>query len=117
MGEGVMLDSFMGSGSTVAAAEAVGYESVGVEIDNHYFAQGKAAIPSLAGLYPHFLGSETEFDVNYATVPSEGASQLDFALAERPLKVANGDRAKATSASAASTAAPTPRKSRAGCRR
>jgi hypothetical protein len=100
----------MGSGSTIAAAEAIGCESVGVEIDNHYFTQAKAAIPRLARLYPHFLGAGTEFDVNYGTAPVEDTSQLDFALAERPANPADGAKPKA------STAAPTPGKSRAGCR-
>src|SRR5258708_33474822 len=31
LGKGVVLDPFMGSGSTIAAAEAVGYRSVGIE--------------------------------------------------------------------------------------
>jgi len=37
LGEGTVLDPFMGSGSTIAAAEAVGYQSVGTEIDKDYF--------------------------------------------------------------------------------
>jgi DNA modification methylase len=49
-GEGVVLDPFAGSGSTLAAAEAVGYESVGVEVDPHYVAMAKSAIPKLARL-------------------------------------------------------------------
>src|SRR5262249_2264416 len=36
MGEGVVLDTFAGSGSTLAAAEALGYESIGVELDPKY---------------------------------------------------------------------------------
>lgn len=49
LGEGIVLDSFAGSGSTLAAAEAVGYESIGVEKDPHFFAIAKRAIPKLAG--------------------------------------------------------------------
>src|SRR5204862_1252776 len=37
LGTGIVLDPFAGSGSTVAAAEAVGYESIGVEKDPRYF--------------------------------------------------------------------------------
>ncbi len=48
LGEGVVLDPFAGSGSTLAAAEAVGYESIGVEKDPHYFTIAKQAIPRLA---------------------------------------------------------------------
>jgi site-specific DNA-methyltransferase (adenine-specific) len=52
LGEGVVLDPFAGSGSTLAAAEAVGYESVGVEMDPHYVAMARRAIPRLAALEP-----------------------------------------------------------------
>ena len=48
LGEGVVLDTFAGSGSTLAAAEAVGYESVGVEKDSQYFDLASRAIPKLA---------------------------------------------------------------------
>jgi site-specific DNA-methyltransferase (adenine-specific) len=37
VGEGLVLDPFAGSGSTLAAAEAVGYESLGIEKDSRYF--------------------------------------------------------------------------------
>ena len=45
-----VLDPFAGSGSTLAAAEAVGYESVGVERDPAYFDLGRSALPRLASL-------------------------------------------------------------------
>ena len=48
LGEGVVLDPFAGSGSTLAAAEAVGYTSIGVERDKDYFNLAAAAIPDLA---------------------------------------------------------------------
>ncbi|MGH8259972.1 MAG: DNA-methyltransferase [Steroidobacteraceae bacterium] len=50
LGEGLVLDPFAGSGSTLAAAEAVGYASVGVERDSRYFALARRAIPRLAAL-------------------------------------------------------------------
>lgn len=50
--EGRVLDPFMGGGSTIAAAQAVGYASVGIEIDRHYFDLAQEAIPKLAALYP-----------------------------------------------------------------
>ena len=50
LGKGVVLDPFAGSGSTLAAAEANGYESVGVEKDLEYFRMAGKAIPALARL-------------------------------------------------------------------
>jgi site-specific DNA-methyltransferase (adenine-specific) len=50
LGEGVVLDPFAGSGSTLAAAEAVGYESIGLEVDPIYFDIAKKAVPALAAL-------------------------------------------------------------------
>jgi DNA modification methylase len=48
LGEGVVLDPFAGSGSTLAAAEAVGYASIGIEKDKHYFDIAREAIQKLA---------------------------------------------------------------------
>jgi site-specific DNA-methyltransferase (adenine-specific) len=50
LGRGTVLDPFMGSGSTIAAAEHLGVRSVGVEIDQEYFVQAKKVIPKLAAL-------------------------------------------------------------------
>lgn len=50
LGKGVVLDPFAGSGSTLAAAEAVGYTSIGVERDESYFSLAAEAIPRLAAL-------------------------------------------------------------------
>jgi DNA modification methylase len=50
LGQGKLLDPFMGGGSTIAAAVAVGYPSLGVELDPRYFALAERAIPSLAAL-------------------------------------------------------------------
>lgn len=50
LGEGVVLDPFAGSGSTLAAAESVGYASIGVDRDPAYLDLAKTAIPALAGL-------------------------------------------------------------------
>lgn len=57
LGEGIVLDPFMGSGSTVAAASAIGYESAGIEIDEHYYSAAQKSIPLLASLYTEFDGS------------------------------------------------------------
>ena len=51
LGIGVVLDPFMGGGSTIAAAMAVGYDSVGIEIDPVFFKIAERALPRLAGLH------------------------------------------------------------------
>jgi len=48
LGEGVVLDPFMGSGSTIAAACACGLNSIGLEASEEYFEMARAAIPRLA---------------------------------------------------------------------
>lgn len=50
MEKGVVLDPFMGSGSTIAAAQFLGLESIGIEADPEYFEMAKKALPALAGL-------------------------------------------------------------------
>lgn len=50
LGEGVVLDTFAGSGSTLAAATALGYCSIGVESNHEYIETAKRAILKLAGL-------------------------------------------------------------------
>ena len=47
LGQGIVLDPFAGAGSTLAAAEATGYESIGIEKDEHYFNMAREAIPKL----------------------------------------------------------------------
>ncbi|MDM0036810.1 DNA methyltransferase [Variovorax sp. J22P271] len=50
LGEGIVLDPFMGAGSTLAAANAVGYDSCGVELDAEFFALATKAVSKLASL-------------------------------------------------------------------
>lgn len=50
LGKGVVLDPFAGSGSTLAAAEACGLHSIGIEHNPEYYRMGVAAIPQLATL-------------------------------------------------------------------
>lgn len=52
LGDGVVLDPFAGAGSTLAAAESVGYASVGIEKDELYFQMATDAIPKLAKYSP-----------------------------------------------------------------
>ena len=46
-GEGVLLDPFMGSGSTVAASATYGLRSIGLESNREYFQMAEKAIPKL----------------------------------------------------------------------
>ena len=50
LGTGVVVDPFMGSGSTVAAAEAVGYSCVGVERYDEYYEEAAKVVPRLRAL-------------------------------------------------------------------
>ena len=50
LGEGTVLDPFAGAGSVLAAAEAVGYKSIGIEKDARYFEIARVAIPKLRAL-------------------------------------------------------------------
>lgn len=50
LGRGIILDPFMGAGSTIAAAKYLGLKSVGVELDSKYFSMARSAIPKLAEL-------------------------------------------------------------------
>ena len=47
LGDGVVLDTFCGAGSTLAAANSVGYTSIGIEKDEMYFKLANQAIPKL----------------------------------------------------------------------
>ena len=53
LGEGIVLDPFMGSGSTIAAACALGYPSIGIELDAQFFNMAVQAIPKLAAFAPN----------------------------------------------------------------
>ncbi|WP_129626352.1 DNA-methyltransferase [Candidatus Oscillochloris fontis] len=50
LGKGIILDPFMGSGSTIAASESQGLQSIGVERYMDYFNMGLQAIPKLTNL-------------------------------------------------------------------
>lgn len=50
MAEGIILDPFMGSGSTIAAASASGLQSIGLESNKEFFQMAVKAIPALADL-------------------------------------------------------------------
>ena len=50
LGAGVILDPFAGSGSTLAAANAVGHSSIGIESDPRYVKLAMRAVPALSKL-------------------------------------------------------------------
>lgn len=50
LGEGIVVDPFMGSGSTIAAAEALAYKSIGIERLEEYYLMAQQAIPRLSQL-------------------------------------------------------------------
>ncbi len=54
LGTGIVVDPFMGSGSTIAAAEAVGYSAIGVEIHAGYYQLSQDAVPALSQLTTDF---------------------------------------------------------------
>lgn len=62
LGEGVIADPFMGSGSTIAAAEVLGLQSVGVERHKDYFDMAANAIPTLRNVDIRSFESK-EFEV------------------------------------------------------
>jgi DNA modification methylase len=69
LGRGVILDPFMGAGSTIAAAEAVGYSSIGIEKDSAYYSVALKSIPAL---------------VQFMPIGANGNSGGTFAAAKRP---------------------------------
>jgi len=92
--EGTILDPFMGSGSTIAAAEAIGYHSIGLEIDAEYFELAQKAIPRLATLYPDFKGQQTEVKLNGNVDEDDSDSQLALTLAEAAVQYGKAPKHK-----------------------
>lgn len=78
LGCGVLFDPFAGSGSTLAAAEYFGYDSIGTERDLTFYNDAQRAIPKLAGLYPEQL----EFNLQKVKkTESEEGRRTSFACA------------------------------------
>ena len=61
LGDGVILDPFMGSGSTVAAALAVGYEAMGIEMDQKFYSLAEKSVAPLSALYPRMTGDSLSY--------------------------------------------------------
>jgi DNA modification methylase len=77
LGEGIVLDPFLGGGSTIAAAVAVGYRSIGVESDPVFFDLAADGIPKLCALS---VNGTTRGAKRTGIVPlnERGNSQLGF---------------------------------------
>ena len=50
LGIGIVYDPFAGSGSTLAAAEAIGYRAIGTDRDSVYLAMARRAFAELSTL-------------------------------------------------------------------
>ncbi len=86
LGVGTIFDPFMGSGSTIAAAQAVGYTATGLELDTEYFRLAEKAIPRLAELYPDFNGQELQMDAICRTGQEQETNQLALVLADHRVR-------------------------------
>jgi len=78
LGTGVVLDPFMGGGSTIAAAIAVGYDSIGIELDEEFFKMAAKGIPSLAVL------NVSRKDNSHAGTSAQSLAQHKLALTAEP---------------------------------
>lgn len=66
LGEGVILDPFAGAGSTIGAAEALGIDSYGIEINKEYFDTAEKAVPALAKIKIRLPFEEAEAPTLFA---------------------------------------------------
>lgn len=80
LGKGVILDPFAGSGSTLAAAEYFGFDSIGIEKDSEFYKMGIDAIPKLAKLYSKQLSISLQKE---KTEESEEWQQYAFEIFAR----------------------------------
>jgi len=78
LGQGTILDPFMGGGSTIAAALSLGYESIGVESDPVFFRMAQSAIPRLAKLKVKSVGGRV------LNGPADHGAQREFDLPSGP---------------------------------
>ncbi len=85
--EGTVLDPFMGGGATIAAACAVGYRSIGIEIDREYYKMAVQAIPELATLVPANGNGQVSSSLSRRQAGQQKPltnTPLDCALASHP---------------------------------
>lgn len=72
LGEGFILDPFMGGGSTIAAACALGYHSIGIESDPEFYQMAIQAIPRLAALTVNGNGNNKSFETDRENAYQQG---------------------------------------------
>jgi len=82
LGIGTVLDPFMGAGATVAAAVAIGYTSIGVEIDPAFFGMAEKAIPVLSSIP---INGATRAIKGNGVVHLSGNGKIDRGPVERRL--------------------------------
>jgi site-specific DNA-methyltransferase (adenine-specific) len=63
LGKGVILDPFTGGGSTLAAAEALGYDSIGIEINPEYVEMARQAVPRLAQIKVEWIQRREDLEL------------------------------------------------------
>ncbi|MDD2237809.1 MAG: DNA methyltransferase [Kiritimatiellae bacterium] len=83
MGRGVVLDPFMGSGSTMAAALSIGVDAIGIENDSTFFMLAERVIPELASQYPGMMGNVLDYPETNAD-PREYTEQQMLLFENRP---------------------------------
>ncbi len=59
LGEGIILDPFAGSGSTIAAVEALALVGIGIERNGEYYQMACAAVPRLKNIEIQIVDCET----------------------------------------------------------
>lgn len=85
LGDGVILDPFMGHGSTIAAAQAMGLQSIGIERQLDCFEAARGAIPKLAAvdIKPAFVlgrANESEADETAPTRKTPDGARQEWLL-------------------------------------
>jgi len=79
LGKGVVLDPFMGAGSTISAAEHLGLRSIGLELDAEFFRLAEQAVPQLVQLdttrdWPVAEAPDSFLDLTPTSLGSQPAS-------------------------------------------
>lgn len=85
LGIGAVVDTFMGSGATLAACEAQGLESVGVERDDDFYKMAVAAVPKLAKVVVETESDPTDEQEELKYPAHEPAALVLHKVPELPL--------------------------------